>query len=291
MSESKSSNSPLGKSVEYVAHYSPDLLCAIDRQASRESLGIRGDILPFNGEDVWNAYELSWLDPGGKPVVACGEFRIPSDSPAIVESKSFKLYLNSFNQSSFDSAESVQQALQRDLSATVGAPIQVCLNTAGGSSAADEPLQGECLDQLAVACSDYQPRPALLKLAQNQQGQSVAKAVVETVAGTVVEQCYYSHLLRSLCPVTGQPDWGTVIIEYRGPAIDPHGLLQYIVSYREHQDYHEHCVEQMFVDIMQRCSPQQLTVHARYLRRGGLDINPYRSTELTIAPNSRTNRQ
>lgn len=265
----------LGKTVDYDAAYTPGLLCPIERARGRQQLGLTAPP-PFQGWDIWNAYELSWLDSSGKPQVAWAEFRLPATTPAIVESKSFKLYLNSLNQHRFADATAVRATLQRDVSACAGAAVEVQLYLPADwpTVATSEPV-GICLDQLAVAIDRYQPAPELLR----------------TVSTQVVSQQLFSRLLRSRCPVTGQPDWGTVQIEYRGPEIDAAGLLAYIVSFRQHQDFHEHCVERMFVDIQQRCAPQQLTVYARYLRRGGLDINPWRSTQLAAPANLRDWRQ
>jgi len=255
---------PLGRLVDYDSTYDPTLLFAIERAAGRERLGI-GARLPFRGCDLWNAYELSWLDAGGKPRVAWGEFRIPADTRCIVESKSFKLYLNSLNQHRFDSADAVRELLRRDLSACLRADVEVDLHLPESWSRFPlvEP-EGRCLDELPLQIDSYQPEPERLR----------------TVSTQRVTRTVFSRLLRSRCPVTGQPDWGTVQIAYTGPEIDEAGLLAYIVSFRQHQDFHEHCVERMFTDIHARCAPQRLTVYARYLRRGGLDINPYRSTGL-----------
>lgn len=261
----------LGKSVDYDAPYDPQLLCPIARAPGREALGIV-DALPFRGCDIWNAYELSWLDIAGKPHVAIGEFRIPVDSPNIVESKSFKLYLNTLNQKSFAALDDVSATLQRDLTACLGiAPgIRMYLPPVWPGLQTAQPA-GDCLDDIVLVPGTYSPAPELLTVGTQR----------------VVAQRYFSRLLRSRCPVTGQPDWGSVVIEYTGQAIDPAGLLGYIISFRQHQDFHEHCVERMFMDISARCKPEQLTVYARYLRRGGLDINPYRSSTDQAPVNTR----
>lgn len=262
---------PLGKHTDYPQEYAPELLCPIPRQPSREKLGI-GAALPFVGEDIWNAYELSWLNRQGKPVVAEATFRVPADSPAIIESKSLKLYLNSLNQSAYASMSQVENLLQGDLSRVAGSPVAVSVRPS-----AIEPLQalpGVCLDTLDISVSDYQVNPAHLR-----------------ASGAGVEEQLHSHLMRSLCPVTGQPDWASVLVEYRGPAIDREGLLRYLVSYRQHQAFHEQCVEQMFVEISEACQPEFLSVAARYLRRGGLDINPVRSSEPIPWVNLRLPRQ
>lgn len=253
----------LGKSSEAPEEYSPALLCPIPRSPSRQELGLDLDSLPFAGVDIWNAYELSWLDTRGKPEVAMARFQVPFDSPSIIESKSFKLYLNSLNQSRFDNRQQLADTLQKDLSSVAGAAVRVdIISLDDALSEGLDHLSGECLDSLSITVDDYLPNPGLLK----------------TGGGEEVSEQLYSHLLRSSCPVTGQPDWGSMIIGYRGAAIDREGLLKYIISYRENNEFHEQCVERMFVDIMKQCQPSQLTVYARYLRRGGLDINPYRST-------------
>lgn len=254
--------SPLGKPAEYRDHYAPELLFPIPRQIKRAEIGIAAATLPFIGEDIWNAYEISWLNQRGKPIVALGCFRVPATSPNLIESKSFKLYLNSFNQTVFASAEEVAETLGKDLSAAAGGVVGVTLEPLG-----QRPLpviaypRGELLDDLDIACDAYQPVPELLR----------------TLGGAMVEETLYSHLLKSNCLVTGQPDWGMLVIHYRGPAIDRAGLLRYIVSFRNHNEFHEQCVERIFCDISQRCAPVALSVVARYTRRGGLDINPFRS--------------
>ena len=254
--------SPLGKPTEYRATYAPDLLYPIPRQLKRDELGIAADELPFVGEDIWNAYEVSWLTPKGKPVVALATFRVPADSPNLVESKSFKLYLNSFNQTAFADTETVVATLEKDLSAAAGKTVRVAVSLLNDQPAftIGYPI-GDCIDDLDIACDTYQPTPAFLTASD----------------GPVVEETLYSHLLKSNCLVTGQPDWAMVVIRYRGHPIDRAGLLRYIVSFRNHNEFHEQCVERIFCDITQRCVPDALSVYARYTRRGGLDINPFRS--------------
>jgi 7-cyano-7-deazaguanine reductase len=264
-------HSPLGKSSEYVSQYAPELLFPIPRAAKWAELGLTTGTLPYQGVDYWNCYELSWLTPSGKPVVAIGEFAIPADSPNIIESKSFKLYLNSLNQTAYADRAEVEAVLARALSACAGAPVAVRVRgldevAAEGVAA----LAGRCVDELEIAVSDYaHPRPELLRRGDER-----------------VEEVLYSHLLKSNCPVTGQPDWGTLVIDYRGPRLDAASLLAYVVSFRQHQDFHEQCVERVFLDLQRLLQPEKLTVYARYVRRGGLDINPYRSTE-AIAPDNR----
>lgn len=270
-------HSPLGKTSEYVSSYTPSLLFPISRTAKWAELGLSAETLPYRGVDIWSCYELSWLTPAGKPVVAIGEFSIPADSPNIIESKSFKLYLNSLNQSAFDSREALRAVLQKDLSAAAGAPVGVRLRSL--DEVAEEGigrLPGRCIDELDIAVDGYeQPRPELLRCD----------------AGRIVEEQLYSHLLKSNCPVTGQPDWGTLVVDYRGPALDPASLLAYLVSFRQHQDFHEQCVERIFLDLQRLLQPQALSVYARYVRRGGLDINPYRSLAEVAPDNRRLVRQ
>jgi 7-cyano-7-deazaguanine reductase len=255
--------SPLGKPTEYRADYAPELLYPIPRQLKRDELGIRGDALPFVGEDLWNAYEVSWLNPKGKPVVALATFRVPASSPNLVESKSFKLYLNSFNQSRFADLASVEATLARDLSAAAGATVSVKIEDLSGRPQVSVGYPaGELLDTLDIACDTYLPAPELLV----------------TVDAEMVSKTLYSHLLKSNCLVTGQPDWAMVVIRYRGRPIDPAGLLRYLVSFRGHNEFHEQCVERIYCDITRHCAPEALSVYARYTRRGGLDINPFRSS-------------
>lgn len=270
-------HSPLGKSSEYVATYTPELLYPIPRAAKWAELGLSAESLPYQGVDVWNCYELSWLLPSGKPVVAIAEFSVPADSPNIIESKSFKLYLNSLNQSVFATQGELQAVLVKDLSAAAGKPVGVRIRSLAQISAegvAD--LPGPCIDELDIEVHSYDhPRPELLRCD----------------ASRSVEESLHSHLLKSNCPVTSQPDWGSVVVEYRGAALDHASLLAYIVSFRQHSDFHEQCVERMFLDLQRLLRPEKLTVYARYVRRGGLDINPYRSTEALLPNNGRLARQ
>lgn len=269
--------SPLGKPTEYRADYAPELLYPIPRQLKRDEFGISGAALPFVGEDLWNAYEVSWLNPKGKPVVALATFRVPADSPNLVESKSFKLYLNSFNQSVFADTDAVEATLARDLSAAAGAEIGVKVAVLGSRPQVSVAYPaGELLDDLDIACDSYQPAPELL----------------HATDGPLIEETLYSHLLKSNCLVTGQPDWAMVVIRYRGRPIDRAGLLRYIVSFRGHNEFHEQCVERIYCDIIEHCAPEALAVYARYTRRGGLDINPFRSSGEFAAPdNTREVRQ
>ena len=269
--------SPLGKPTEYRADYAPELLYPIPRQLKRDELGITAETLPFVGEDLWNAYELSWLNPKGKPVVAVGTLRVPADSPQLIESKSLKLYFNSLNQTVFADTATLVATLTGDLSAAAGAPVAVEVRPLGERPAAVVSYPaGELLDDLDIACTAYQPAPEVLA----------------AVDGPEIEETLYSHLLKSNCLVTGQPDWAMVVIRYRGRPIDRAGLLRYIVSFRNHNEFHEQCVERIYCDISRRCAPQALSVHARYTRRGGLDINPWRSSGAFPPPdNTREIRQ
>lgn len=267
MSEQPSNHSdtPLGRQTEYVTTYTPSLLCPIPREQSRRGLSILPDDLPFTGVDIWTGYEISWLDARGKPHVAIGEFSFPSDSDAIVESKSFKLYLNSFNQTRFESPREVTKALESDLSNAAGGTVLVQVTPLMQHQMSHHAIghfAAENLDHLSVEINDYHPNADLLLLERPER---------------IVHETLYSDLLKTNCPVTGQPDWGSVYVRSKGPAIQRESLLKYIVSFREHQDFHEHCVERMFMDIQSRCQPQELTVYARYTRRGGLDINPFRT--------------
>jgi len=264
----------LGKETRYSDFYDPSLLCPIPRVKARQS---NDKSLPFVGIDLWTAYELSWLNLDGLPQMAIVEFMIPCDSESIVESKSFKLYLNSFIQTQFASMEAIHSQLVKDLSAATGAVVNVVLYEISeyqGIQPVSEP-KGLCIDRQSLVIDTYSPDPTLLATESNKQ----------------VSETLYSHLLKTNCPVTDQPDWASIYIFYKGSKIDRAGLLKYIVSYRQHQDFHEQCVEQIFVDIMSACSPAELSVYARYLRRGGLDINPFRSNHCTHPPLFRHVRQ
>ncbi len=268
-----SSLAPAGQPGEH----SPNLLQSIPRAEGRNRLGIAG-ALPFAGEDIWNAYELSWLDMRGRPAVATGEFRIPADSRNIVESKSLKLYLNSLNDCRYESPETVRRTIAADLGAVCSAEARVRLHTSAsdGTPAQGEPV-GHCIDTEELEQPTYDLDPKLLRASVESQSH-----IAETL---------HSNLLKTNCPVTGQPDWATVMIRYRGPRIRRSALLAYLVSYRNHAEFHEQCVERMFVDIERYCQPTALSVYARYLRRGGLDINPFRSNFETPPPNIRLLRQ
>ncbi|QCU72775.1 NADPH-dependent 7-cyano-7-deazaguanine reductase QueF [Luteimonas yindakuii] len=262
-------DSSLGRSVAYPAQYDPSLLFAIPRAPSRATLGIAVDAtLPFTGVDRWHAYELGWLDGRGKPAVATATLSVPADSPNLVESKSLKLYLNSLNGTRHDSADTVRARIAADLSTVVGAPVDVAFGLPPFDGTAEAATD---LDLLDVDIDDYGP-PNPTHLA---------------ITGTApVREVLASALLKSNCPVTGQPDWASVRIDWHGPRLDPAGLLRYLVSYREHAGFHEQCVEGIFLDLM-RLEPAALSVEARYTRRGGLDINPWRATPGHPAPPTR----
>ncbi|SEO40994.1 7-cyano-7-deazaguanine reductase [Luteibacter sp. UNC138MFCol5.1] len=270
-------HSPLGKTTTYADRYDAGLLFPIPRQGKRDEIGVDGADLPFHGVDVWNGYELSWLDMRGKPVVAVAEFRFPATTPNIVESKSFKLYLNSFAQERMAGPDIVHGTLQRDLSAAAGGRAEVWLRAPNELDGCPlgEP-EGQLLDDQDLDFDSYGPPRA---------------DFLGTLDGDASETVV-SHLLRSNCPVTGQPDWGSVQIAYAGRRIDHAGLLRYLVSFRNHTEFHEQCVERIFMDIRARCAPRELSVYARYTRRGGLDINPFRSTDANAVPgNPRGARQ
>ena len=276
--------SQLGRASAYVDRYDASLLFPIARLTQRVAMGIAPDALPFFGADLWTAFELSWLNPRGKPQVAIAHFTVPCETPNIVESKSFKLYLNSFNSTVFADAAEVRERLRTDLSEAVWRGGErrgtIGVKLVAPDAFDREPvreLEGLDLDRLDIECTHYQPAPELLRSDATQP---------------TVTEILSSRLLKSNCLVTGQPDWGSVQISYNGPPIDQAGLLAYIVSFRNHNEFHEPCVERMFWDIWRRCQPTKLSVYARYTRRGGLDINPFR-TSAPLAPpsNTRTARQ
>lgn len=260
----------LGRDVASPVRYAPDVLVPLDRVAGRSALAWSGP-LPFTGVDLWTAWELSWLEPGGKPVAATAELRVPADSPRTVESKSLKLYLGSLNAERYSSAAAVAELIAADLGRLTGASVDCRVSTQ--PAAVRGVLPGRCLDELAANCNAYLPDARLLALAP---GADTAPEASETL---------HSHLFRSVCPVTGQADWASVLIRYHGGRLDDHALLRYLVSYRQHAAFHEQCVERIFLDVLQRCQPRRLTVYARYLRRGGIDINPFRSNFETAPPN------
>jgi 7-cyano-7-deazaguanine reductase len=274
--------SQLGKPATYADHYDASLLFPISRQPKRQEIGL-ADKLPFFGADLWTAYELSWLTRRGKPQVAIAQVTVPCETPNIVESKSFKLYVNSFSNTRFASPDEVRERIRADVGEAVwrgqGASsigVRLVLPDEFDAEPIHE-LDGLSLDRLEIDCDRYSPAPELLKAAVGQPP---------------VNETLVSNLLKSNCLVTGQPDWGSVQIRYSGPQVDQGSLLQYLVSFRNHNEFHEQCVERIFMDLWTRCRPTRLAVYARYTRRGGLDINPFRSSHPVAAPkNVRTARQ
>ncbi len=269
--------SQLGKASAYIDQYDASLLFPIPRIDKRAEIGV-AESPPFFGADMWTVYELSWLNQRGKPQVALAHITVPCESSHIIESKSFKLYLNSFNNTRLLDAREVRERIRADVSAATGAGIGI--KTIGPELFDREPIHemdGLNLDRLDVECLHFTPAPELLFAEFDDL------PVCETLT---------SNLLKSNCLVTGQPDWGSVQIAYEGPQIDQEGLLQYLVSFRNHNEFHEQCVERIFMDVWTRCKPIKLSVYARYTRRGGLDINPFRCSYPTqLPPNVRTARQ
>lgn len=252
----------LGQKTEYSNQYDPSLLQPVPRSLNRDDLQL-GESLPFQGCDIWTLYELSWLNEKGLPQVAIGEVSIPATSANLIESKSFKLYLNSFNQTQFASWDEVERVLVKDLSQCAGEEVSVTVRSVVDyTDSVIVTMNGECIDDQDIEITSY----------------DFDRTLIENAAtGEVVEESLHSHLLKSNCLITNQPDWGSVEIQYKGKQIDREALLRYLVSFREHNEFHEQCVERIFTDIMEFCQPETLTVYARYTRRGGLDINPYRS--------------
>lgn len=270
-----STDFPLGKVTDYPHKYAPEMLHPMPRALAREPIGLAGK-LPFWGVDIWHAWELGWLGPSGKPEVATAQIRVPAETPRLVESKSLKLYLGSFAMTRFDSPLDVAELISKDLRQAVGGAVELSITRVSASEGYRATrLPGACIDALDTSCDVW----------------DVDAALLSAEANTVVREDLYSHLLRSVCPVTGQPDIGSLSISYSGPRIDRRSLLRYIVSFRQHGDFHEACVERMFVDILDRCAPMQLTVVAYYQRRGGIDINPFRSNFESPPPAVRLWRQ
>ncbi|CAD6512185.1 NADPH-dependent 7-cyano-7-deazaguanine reductase QueF [Candidatus Profftia tarda] len=268
----------LGKNTKYHDQYDITLLQRISRSIHRESLGYSLEKLPFEGGDIWTFYELSWLNTKGLPQVAIAYVEVDAWSNNLIESKSLKLYLNSFNQTIFSDWGAVQNTLQRDLADCAQGKVTVQLTTLNSSEV--HPVikfNGECIDDQSIEISDYEFNSELLKNA-------VDKA-------HVVEKTLLSHLLKSNCPITNQPDWGSIMIRYRGPYINIEALLRYLIAFRHHNDFHEQCVERIFRDIQRFCYPEVLSIYARYTRRGGLDINPWRTNTKFIVPKGRLVRQ
>jgi 7-cyano-7-deazaguanine reductase len=267
--DNSAAGSALGRHVDYPQGYDPGLLYPIARTLGRHAIGLHDAALPFIGHDRWHAYELSWLDAKGKPQVATGTFEVPADAPNLVESKSLKLYLNSFNASRFQDADAVRVRITEDLSRVAGAPVRVAFGLPPMAAHDDD---AGLIDVLDVAIDHYGPPRA---------------DFIRVDADDVTEETLASALLKSNCPVTGQPDWAHVRIAYRGPRLDRAGLLRYLVSFRDHAEFHEQCVERIFTDLLARARPERLSVEARYTRRGGLDINPWRATPGCVTPVAR----
>ena len=263
--QSISNESELGKKSDYETAYNPNRLYPISRAAKRQEIGINPNLLPFYGVDCWNHYEVSWLNDKGKPMVGIAEIIYDCRSPKLIESKSLKLYFNSFNNTKISSIDALESMVKRDLEKRIEADVMVRIVTLDKANTFNiQALKGESIDELDVECSVYLVEPAFLEVLNEE-----------------ISETLYSDLLKSNCLVTNQPDWGSVQITYTGKRINREGLLKYLVSFRNHNEFHEQCIERIFVDIMSQCKPTSLTVYGRYTRRGGLDINPYRSTEQT----------
>lgn len=263
------SNTPLGKATDYIDTYSPGLLVGIPRTIARKEIGLTTKNTPFHGYDFWNCYELSWLNLLGKPCVALLSFIVPYDSEFISESKSVKLYLNSFNNTRMANKDKVLNTITHDLSNIVKSSVKAEIkeiNDLSGSKILS--FSGSCIDDLEIEINDYKVTPNLLKIESRSE---------------IVEECLYSNLLKSNCLITNQPDWAAIQIKYKGQKINHESLLQYIVSFRNHNEFHEQCVERVFCDIMRVCKPLELEVFAKYTRRGGIDISPYRTNKIIEA--------
>lgn len=266
---------PLGKASDFPRTVTPEILYPIARADSRDHLGVRKP-LPFHGVDVWNAWELTWLGPGKLPVAATAEIRVAAESPNLIESKSLKLYLNAYAMTYIDDASSVSASIAKDLSSCAESDVEVTIREITTDfKQCVSTMAGTCLDTLPVKCDTW----------------DVDAGLLASDGATIVDESLHTHLLRSLCPVTGQPDIGSLQIHYRGPKIDRDSLLQYVISFREHNDFHEACVERMFVDVLERCKPTRLSLMAHYQRRGGIDINPFRSNFEDNPDNTRLWRQ
>jgi 7-cyano-7-deazaguanine reductase len=272
---SNSIQNPLGQAMDFPQRYSPESLFAIPRSDGRRALGLT-NTLPFRGQDLWNAWEFAWLDSSGRPVLALAELRFAADSPKIVESKSMKLYLNSFASSRYASAAEVRDTITSDLEICTTSYVAVTLRSlADIAEFAVGTLPGPCIDDAKAGF----------------EATGADADVLRSDEQCIVTEELHSNVLRSNCPVTGQPDTGSLLIRYHGPKIDRSALLDYIVSFRNVREFHETCVERIFLDLKSHCAPQQLTVYARYNRRGGIDINPFRSDFEDDAENLRLARQ
>lgn len=257
-----SNESELGKKSEYARSYNPDLLYPISRREKRQEIGINPDKLPFYGVDCWNHYEVSWLNDKGKPMVGIAEIIYDCHCPKLIESKSLKLYFNSLNNKKISNVETLESLVKQDLEKRIEGAVKIQILTLDKANACTiQTFTGESIDGLDIDCSVYTVDPVLLRVEEEE-----------------ITEALYSDLLKSNCLITNQPDWGSVQIVYTGKKIQREGLLKYLVSFRNHNEFHEQCIERIFVDIMQYCKPSSLSVYGRYTRRGGLDINPYRST-------------
>lgn len=266
----------LGQETDYPTLYTPSLLQAIPRRVTRESLSLFDDKMPFSGVDIWNAYEVSWLNNQGKPEVAALELQVPASSPSIIESKSLKLYLNSLNGTQFSNVLEVRQTLESDLSVNTESTVEVrLLPLSKARLKSFATLPGESLDEQDLIVDSYNVDSNLLSVDLNQD----------------VSESLHTDLFRSLCPVTSQPDWASILIRYQGHAFDKAGLLRYLLSYRNHAGFHEQCVERIFMDLSKAGMPKELSVYARFTRRGGIDINPYRTNSKDSVENLRLVRQ
>ncbi len=264
------------RKVDFVSTYKPSLLASIPRMEQRSALGITEDALPFRGMDTWNAYEFTWLNDSGKPEVALAQFQVPAKSANIIESKSVKLYLGSYSNTKFSSRSEIVETLESDLTVAARAPVSVALHSPEQiQQSGVGVLMGQSLDHLDVEIDEYHWNPDFLTI----------------VSDTIVRETVYTHLFRSICPITGQPDFASVSIQYNGKNISQEGILKYLISYREHEEFAEQIIERMFVDIMNRCTPDRLNIQGRFNRRGGVDINPYRSHDSDMAAEVRAWRQ
>lgn len=273
-SDVQSEDSQLGKTTEYITKYNPTILFPIARAPKRAEINVT-EPLPFYGYDVWNAYELSWLNENGKPQVAIGEIILPCDTPNIIESKSVKLYFNSLNNTQFPHLDSVITTIKNDLSKSAGKDIDVRIQLLEDiQDICTESFSGKCIDGLDITTNDYQVNPGLL-----------------SVENESVEETLYSNFFNSICLATRQPDWASIKIQYQGKKLNREGLLKYLISYRNHSEFHEQCIERALMDILRRCQPNALTIEARFTRRGGIDINPIRSTQQITPSNCRQIRQ
>lgn len=258
-------NSELGKKSPYEDQYNPEKLFPIPRHLRRDELGL-GATLPFFGYDIWNHFEVSWLNPKGKPIVAIAEIIYSADSSHIIESKSMKLYFNSLNNTVFESLSLVEKTVTEDLSARLNAStVRVTITPLQDfkPQLLHARLPGQSIDELDVTCTRYHTDESSLFTESDQ----------------LVEETLCSDLLKSNCLVTNQPDWCSVQIQYKGKKINQEGLLKYLVSFRNDNEFHEQCIEKIFIHLLNRCSPEMLTVYGRSTRRGGIDINAFRSTQ------------